>query len=291
MRNLPLASLRAFEAAARHESFVKAAAELNLTAAGVSQHVRTVENWLNVPLFVRQTRGVALTAAGREFGAAVTHGLGHIEIAAQQLRREIHSRPISIACIASMATRWLIPQLPRFKAAYPDLRINIVYALEAKTPEAAGVDLLIRHGPRPGPSAIELLSAETRPTCSAEFRARHGKLETPHHLTSAELLHDETVEAWARWFAIAGLHDTPKAGPIFADFNLMIGSVIGGQGVGLCPTALIADELAQGSLVTLFDAASDMDKAYWLIEAKSLSQEAVMLRDWLVAASRERWSI
>ncbi|MEZ2219010.1 LysR substrate-binding domain-containing protein [Rhizobium sp. RCC_161_2] len=283
MKNLPLSSLRAFEAAARHESFVKAAAEINLTAAGVSQHVRTVENWLNVPLFVRQTRGVALTAAGREFGAAVTHGLGHIEIAARQLRLEIHSRPISIACIASMATRWLIPQLPRFRAAYPDLRIHIVYALEAKTPEAAGVDLLIRHGLRPGPSAIELLSAETRPTCSAELRARHGKLETAHDLASAELLHDETTDAWARWFAIAGLRDTPRAGPLFADFNLMIGSVIGGQGVGLCPTALIADELAQGSLVTLSNMASDTDKAYWLIEAKSLSHEAAIFRDWLSA--------
>ena len=288
MSNLPLASLRAFEAAARHESFVRAAAELNLTAAGISQHVRAVESWLNVPLFMRQTRGVALTAAGREFGAAVTHGLGHIEIAARQLRLEIHSRPISVACIASMATRWLIPQLPRFRAAYPDIRINIVYALEAKTPEAAGVDLLIRHGPRPGPNALEILSAETRPTCSMEFRASHGGLETLHDMTKAELLHDETTDAWARWFATAGLHETPKAGPIFADFNLMIGSVISGQGIGLCPTALIAEELAQGSLVTLFDTASDTDKAYWLIEAKSLSREAVMFRDWLAAASRER---
>lgn len=288
MSNLPLASLRAFEAAARHESFVKAAAELSLTAAGVSQHVRTVENWLNVPLFVRQTRGVALTAAGREFGGAVTQGLGHIETAASQLRLEIHSRPIGIACIASMATRWLIPQLPRFRAAYPDIRINIVYALEAKTPEAAGVDLLIRHGPRPSPSAVELLRAETRPTCSAEFRARHGELEMPHDLANVELLHDETTDAWARWFAIAGLQKTPKAGPIFADFNLMIGSIIGGQGIGLCPTALIVDELAQGSLVTLSDTASDKDKAYWLIEAKSLSNEARTFRDWLVVASRER---
>jgi LysR family glycine cleavage system transcriptional activator len=146
---------------------------------------------------------------------------------------------------------------------------------------------LIHHGPRPGPNAVELLSAETRPTCSAEFRARHGGLETPHDLAGTELLHDETTDAWARWFTIAGIRETPKAGPIFADFNLMIGSVIGGQGIGLCPTALIADELAQGSLVTLFDTASDTDKAYWLTAAKALSQEAGTFRDWLVAASRE----
>ena len=112
MRNLPLASLRAFEAAARHESFVRAAAELNLKPAGISQHVRAMENWLRVPLFLRHSRGVTLTAAGREFGAAITHALAHIEVAAGQLRLEANSRPVSVACIPSMAVRWLIPQLP-----------------------------------------------------------------------------------------------------------------------------------------------------------------------------------
>lgn len=287
MRTLPLASLRAFEAAARHDSFVKAAAELNLTAAGVSQHVRTLENWLGVPLFVRHTRGVALTAAGREFGVAVTHGLAHIEIAARQLKLEVHSRPINVACIPSMATRWLIPQLPRLRAAYPNMRLNIIYALDAKTPEAAGADLLICHGMRPGPGATKLLSAETRPTCSAEFLARHGPFAAPGDLLQSDLLHDETTEAWARWFAAAGVHVAPKAGPIFADFTLMIGSVISGQGVGLCPTALIANELADGSLVTLFDMPTDVDKDYWLIEAKHLSQEAATLRDWLLSVSLE----
>ncbi|MBB3609496.1 LysR family transcriptional regulator [Rhizobium sp. BK602] len=287
MSTLPLASLRAFEAAARHESFVKAAAELNLTAAGISQHVRTVEGWLNVPLFVRQTRGVALTAAGREFGAAVTYGLGHIEIAARQLQLESTGRPVSVACIASVATRWLIPRLPQFKAIYPNMRINIVYALEAKTPEAADADLLIRHGSRPASNAHKLLSAETRPTCSAEFHARHGGLATPYDLTRAELLHDETTDAWTRWFTLAGRHEAPRAGPVFGDFSLMIGSVIGGQGIGLCPTALIAEELARGSLVTLFDLPSDTEKAYWLIEARNLSHEAGIFRDWLTAISRE----
>jgi LysR family glycine cleavage system transcriptional activator len=287
MKNLPFASLRAFEAAARHESFVKAAAELHLTAAGISQHVRTLENWLDIPLFVRHTRGVALTAAGREFGAAVTNGLTHIETAAGKLKFEAPSRPISVACIASMATRWLIPQLPRFKATHPNIRINIVYALDAKTPEAAGADLLIRHGVRPDANAIELLDAETRPTCSAEFLARHGPFESPRDLLKYELLHDETFDAWGRWFHAVGINLAPKTGPVFADFSLMIGPVIGGQGIGLCPTSLIATEIAEGSLVTMFDTPSDTEKAYWLIQAKGLPLEAETLRDWLVAASRK----
>jgi len=287
MRNLPLASLRAFEAASRHESFVKAAAELNLTPAGISQHVRAVENWLDVPLFVRHTRGVTLTAAGREFGAAVMHALMHIEAAAGQLKLEAHSRPISIACIPSMAIRWLIPQLPRFRTAYPDIRINIVYALDAKTPEAASADLLICHGVRPSAGAIELLNGETRPTCSADFLARHGPFETPGDLLRSDLLHDETTDAWVRWFAAVGISTTRRAGPIFADFNLMVGSVISGQGIALCPTALVASEIAEGSLKVLFDTPSDTGKAYWLIEAKGLSREARTLRDWLLAAGHD----
>lgn len=287
MRNLPLASLRAFEAAARHESFVRAAAELNLKPAGISQHVRAIENWLRIPLFLRHSRGVTLTAAGREFGAAITHALVHIEVAAGQLRLEANSRPVSVACIPSMAVRWLIPQLPRLRTAYPDIRINIVYALDARTPEAAGADLLICHGVRPSTGAIKLLDAETRPTCSAEFLARHGPFHAPADLLACEILHDETTDAWASWLSGAGIHSAPKAGPIFADFNLMIGSLISGQGIGLCPTALIAKEIAAGSLVSLFERASDMDKAYWLIEAKGLSREARTFRDWLLVARQD----
>ena len=153
MQHVPLASLRAFEAAIRHESFAKAAAELNLTAAGVSQHVRTLEEWLGIKLFTRHARGVTATAAGRDFGAAVANGLGRIDVAARQLRFATNIRPVSVACIASIATRWLIPRLPAFKKDYPEIQINIVYALDARTPEEASVDLLIRHGPRPSTHA------------------------------------------------------------------------------------------------------------------------------------------
>lgn len=291
MRPIPYASLRAFEAAMRHESFAKAAVELNLTAAGISQHVRTMESWLGVALFTRHARGVTATAAGRDFGIAVAKGLGHIENAAQQLKRDSHDRPVSIACIASVATRWLIPRLPDFRREYPDIRINIVYALDARAPEAASVDLLIRHGMKPGTNAIALLSAETRPTCSAEFKHRHGQIKAPADLIGADLLHDETTAAWGSWFALAGIQQPPRSGPIFADFSLMIGSVIGGQGIGLCPTALIAEELTNGTLVTLFDTPLDTDKSYWLIEASHLSGEAETFRDWLVAESTTSRSI
>lgn len=286
MKLPPVNSLRAFEAAARHESFAAAATELHLTAAAVSQHVRTLENWLGLRLFLRHPRGVALTETGRDFGAAVTHGLSHIALAAKRMKTRSHSRSVSLACLASVTTRWLVPRLPRFRAAHPDIQINIVYALDAETPEAGGFDLLIRHGARPSTGAVRILSAATRPTCSPDFRDRHGPFEMPRDLLDVELLHDETTMAWARWFAGAGLDTMPaRDGLTFADFNLLIGSVIGGQGVALCPTSLITDELERGTLVTLFDVASDTDKGYWLLGADDLSREAAVLRDWVAARS------
>jgi len=286
MQHVPLATLRAFEAAIRYESFAKAATELNLTAAGVSQHVRALEEWLGVKLFVRHARGVTTTIAGREFGAAVASGLGQIDIAARQLRLAGTNRPVSVACIASVASRWLIPRLQAFRKKYPEIQINIVYALDAKTPEAASVDLLIRHGPRPAASAIALLSAETRPTCSVQYEQHHGPIREPADLLDLDLLHDETVAAWTRWFALENIHRPLKPGPIFADFGLMIGSVIGGQGIGLCPTALISEELTNGTLVSLFDTPLDTDKSYWLMSADRLSGEAEIFRDWLLSAGK-----
>jgi LysR family glycine cleavage system transcriptional activator len=283
----PAGSLRAFEAAARHEGFAAAAAELNLTAAAVSQHVRALEQWLGLPLFTRHPRGVVLTAAGRDFGTAVSHGLTHIALAAEQLNAKRRRRAVSLACLPSVTTRWLIPRLPRFRAAHPEIQITIVYALDAATPAQAGADLLIQHGLRPDVAAIPILSAATRPTCSPDYVERHGPFEAPATLLRAELLHDETPAAWRRWFAGAGLNVQPGEGPIFADFNLLVGSVLAGQGVGLCPTTLIAEELQTGALRTLFELPADTDKHYWLLEADRLSREAAILRDWVVEMSRE----
>ena len=134
----PVNCLRAFESAARHQSFTKAAAELNLTAAAISQHVRRLEIWLGAPLFSRSARGVVLTPIGRDFGTTVSYGLTHISLAAVHIKSKSNAQPVSLGCVASVTTRWLIPRLPLFRALHPDIQINVVYALDAQTPEAIG---------------------------------------------------------------------------------------------------------------------------------------------------------
>ncbi len=285
MKLPPLPTLRAFEAAARRESFLQAATELGMTAAAVSQHVKALEDWLGLALFERRPRGVRLTGDGRELGAACSEGLGHIARAVERLTIRRSELRVSLACKPSVVNHWLGPRLPRFRATHPEIQVSVVYPLGALTPEEAGTDLLIRHGTRPPGRAEHILDAATRPTCSPSYLERHGPITTPADLMKQHLLHDATEAAWERWLTARGIGGPTPAGPLYADFNLLVSSVLSGLGIGLCPTALISDHLAAGTLTVLFDEAADEDKAYWLLSGADLSEPAAVLREWLLEES------
>ena len=288
MKLPPLSTLRAFEAAARRESFLQAATELGMTAAAVSQHVKALEDWLGIALFERRPRGVRLTADGRELGAACSQGLGHIARAVERLSARKSLARASLACMPSVVTHWLGPRLPRFRAAHPEIQVSIIYPLGAQTPDDAGADLLLCHGTRPPGRAERILPAATRPTCSPTYLDRHEPITTPADLLKHDLLHDATEAAWQSWLAARSVKGPAPSGPLYADFNLLVSSVISGLGIGLCPTALIVDHLAAGTLKVLFDEAADEDKAYWLLSGPDLSEPAAVLRDWLLAESTEQ---
>jgi LysR family glycine cleavage system transcriptional activator len=287
MKLPPLPTLRAFEAAARRESFLQAATELGMTAAAVSQHVKALEDWLGLALFERRTRGVRLTADGRELGAACSEGLGHIARAAERLTARRSGLRVSLACKPSVVNHWLGPRLPRFRATHPEIQVSVVYPLGALTPDEAGTDLLIRHGTRPPGRAERILEAATRPTCSPAYLDQHGPIITPADLLKQHLLHDATEAAWHAWLVARGVAGPTPTGPLYADFNLLVSSVLSGLGIGLCPTALIADQLAAGTLKVLFDAPADEDKAYWLLSGADLPEPAAVLCDWLLAESSD----
>ncbi|WP_159950569.1 LysR substrate-binding domain-containing protein [Rhizobium sp. 18065] len=282
MKLPPLAALRAFEAAARRQSFLHASAELGMTAAAVSQHVKSLEDWLGFALFDRRPRGVQLTAQGRELGEACSEGLSHIAITVERLLGRSSEKRVSLACQPSIVTHWLAPRLPAFRAAHPDIQVSIVYPLGARTPEEAGADLLIRHGLKPDRPATAILGAATRPTCSTDYLQRVGPISRPSDLLAMDLLHDETEAAWSTWLTRQGLKPPAHTGPIFADFNLQVSSVLAGLGIGLCPTALVARQIEQGDLVVLFDQAIDEDKSYWLLEAERLSEAGRVLQAFLL---------
>ncbi|MFK0204615.1 LysR family transcriptional regulator [Agrobacterium sp. NPDC090283] len=275
----PLATLRAFEAAARKASFALAAQELGMTATAVSQHVRNLEAWLGVALFERHARGVRLTPAGKEFGNTVSSSLRHIASAAERIRRGRERMTVHLASLPSVVAHFLTPRLPRFRALHPDIQVSISYS---GTQHAGAADLTIAHGISFGENAAALFSAETRPTCAPAYLVSSGPFDDEASLLRAELLHDDSETAWRDWFAVGDMPLPYGAGPIFADFNLLVTALKAGQGIGLCPTALLREEIANGQLAVLFDRAVDTDKYYWLIRTEEMTAQAKILADWLV---------
>jgi DNA-binding transcriptional LysR family regulator len=284
MKLPPLATLRAFEAAARRTSFSLAAQELGMTATAVSQHVRNLEDWLGVSLFERHARGVRLTPAGQEFGISVSGGLRQIASGAERIRRGRDRAIVHLASLPSVVAHFLTPRLPRFRALHPDIQVSISYSGRGHATQA---DLSIIHGARPAQKAVALFGAETRPTCAPAYAAASGPFDDVSSLLHAELLHDDSETAWRDWLAMEGMPLPQGAGPIFADFNLLVTALKAGQGIGLCPTALLHDEIADGLLTVLFDRAADTDKYYWLVESDEMTASARILSDWLVAEARE----
>ena len=277
----PLSHIPAFEAAARFESFIRAAKALGITSTAVSQHVRALENWLGTPLFVRKARGVQLTREGREFADSCQNALREIRDGAERVSPQNTKRKVGLACQPSVVSLWLTSRLPDFMERHPEIQVSIVYPFGATTPEEVGADLLIRHGTTPDRTAEKLLSAATRPTCAKSYLEKAGPLDGPVAIRDARLLHDETEDAWRLWFRQYGLELPGGNAPVFGDFNLLISSIQAGHGIGLCPTALIESDIASGNLVVLSEDAADTDKYYWLIGAHALSSDAELLRQWL----------
>lgn len=283
MKNLPpLSHIPAFEAAARFESFVRAAQDLGITPTAVSQHVRALEDWLGTPLFIRKARGVRLTREGQQFAASCQSAIREISDSATQISVQKTKRKVSLACQPSVVSLWLTSRLPHFMEQHPDIQVSIVYPFGARTPREVGADLLICHGKTPPAHGEKLLDATTRPTCSAEYLKQEGRFESPPALLNARLLHDETEDAWQQWFGQYDITLPGASAPVFGDFNLLIGSILAGHGVGLCPTTLIERDISAGNLVVLFDDAIDEDKFYWLVGSDELSTDGALLRQWLL---------
>lgn len=286
----PLKALRAFEAAARHASFSKAAEELCVTHSAVSHQVKHLETWMELELFTRAGNGVAPTAAGAELAQLVGDCFGRIADASDRLRRLGGARTVRVATIPSFATRWVIPRLPAFQQAFPQIDLVVSYAPPVFTGNLAGFDLLITYfdGPYSGElESAELFSGAVRPVCSPSYLRAHGRIANLADLADVTFLHDEDRSTWIGWLTERGIDSThAQSGTVFADFNLLSTAAIAGHGVALCPTDLIRDDLAAGHLVQLFDGAYFYDRRYVLFRRPAATTAVRQFCDWLLAETR-----
>lgn len=297
-----LNALRAFEAAARHLSFSKAAEELNVTTGAVSQQVKALEEYLGVPLFHRLKRGIALTDAGLAGLPHLRQGFNLLSKGVSALRGATESEVLLVEGAPTFTMKWLLPRLPAFTRAHPSIDLRLSSSLKQIDGDLTARDDVARYragqinlGVRFGQSACadcrvdELFSVKAVPLCSPSLLEGPNALREPADLRHHSLLHAETswegLPDWSVWLDAAGVGELPmKQGPHFNTEHLVMQAAIGGQGVALSLDALAADDIAAGRLVIPFDIRLPVIGGYYLVsleETAGLARVAAF-RDWIL---------
>jgi LysR family glycine cleavage system transcriptional activator len=304
-RSAPLNALRAFEAAARHLSFKKAAKELHVTPGAVSHQVKVLEEHLGVALFRRLTRALELTSDAQLMLPKVREGLESLAEAVERVRAREDSCSLTVITPPNFAARWLVPRLARFTGAHPNLELHLASRPamidgreNAVAPEPIAdaredsplVMVRFGHGRYPGAKVEEVFSAKYVPICSPQLLKGEHPLKKPEDLRFHTLLHDDTVveegarPSWADWLESVGVTgiDTSR-GPHFSDASLSFEAAIEGMGVALAMRPLVSAEIEAGRLVVPFNIAAPAKYSYYLVtpEASLESRPAKDFRAWL----------
>jgi LysR family glycine cleavage system transcriptional activator len=295
----PLNALRAFEAAARHLSLTKAAAELNVSPGAISHQIRGLEALLGVELFERRARAIALTEQGKMLYPGLQTGFLRIREAVSSLRQVDNERVLVVSTSPGLTAKWLAPRLYRFAAAHPDIDTRISSSLNNANFATDGVDLAIRSmpdDPPPDPALDmeKLVSLSLVPVCSPKLIEKIGPLNSAALLAHAPLIHDDTLvprahmPTWSDWFAAAGLDRVEIArGLSFSSADHALDAASEGAGVLLVTDILAYDLVASGRLVIPVQLALPSGRAYHLVRpkrARERAQERPQVRafvDWL----------
>ena len=287
MRKLPfLNGIRAFEAAARSESFAKAAGELHVTPAAISRMVQLLEQRLGVPLFERKANRLALTAGGRVYQAGLTQIFDQLANLTAQVTAMAGSRVLTIGVGPTFATRWLIPRLADFQKGTPDIEVRFATG-GATVPYNDEWTCGIRLGSGDWPefSAEKLFSADFTPVCGPALARR---LKTPEDLRGVPLLRvAHAADEWPLWFKAAGVTKLRAAGPEFEYYGQALQAAADGVGVAIGISPYVNDDLKAKRLVAPFARSVSKGEHWYLIWRNSRQDEAAFraFRSWIVRAA------
>ena len=280
---LPLNALRMFDAAARHLSLTRAAQELHVTQAAVSQHIRNLEERLGKPLFRRLPRGLALTDEGQALWPVVAQSFERIQQSLQQVAEPRPREILTVGVVGTFAIGWLIPRLSQFQQLQPHIDLRLLTNNNRVDLAGEGLDAAVRFGDGAwhGTHAQMLLRAPLSPMCTP---ALAQQLREPADLARQSLLRSYRSQEWEGWFA--GLEQTaPLARGAMFDSSLTLAEAAAqGAGIALLPTRMFEHMLQQGRLVRPF--AHEVDTgAYWLTHLKSRPASGALqiFRQWLIA--------
>ena len=288
----PLNALKAFEAAARHLSISLAAEELRVTPAAISHQVRQLEDFIGLPVFERNGRGLALTDAGQAGLRDLRSGFASLEAAMDAIESLGETGVLNVSVAPSFAAKWLLPRLASFEARHPDIDVHVSASMKLTDFANDGVDIAIRYGAGGYQDLVfeKLLTESLIPVCSPGFLARIQPLKTANDLAGIALLHDDSPDNdpscpdWEMWLRAAGATNVDASrGARFNQASLVIEAAILGRGIALTKSALAEGDLAAGRLVRHFATVLPVDFAYYFVapKAKLNLPKVAFFRDWL----------
>ncbi|MBP5946714.1 MULTISPECIES: transcriptional regulator GcvA [unclassified Pseudomonas] len=286
-----LNGLRAFESAARHMSFTQAAEELNVTQTAISHQIRRLEAELGVPLFLRLKDGLALTEDGQAYLPGIRSAFHELRYSTEQLLASRNTSVLTISTLVSVASKWLLPRLPAFQQAFPDIDVRVSASTDLVDFRKGGIDAAIRYGRGDwkGLRADWLMSDEVFPVCSPALLAGAQALKTPADLLNHTMLQVSGMTSgdWNTWLSAAGHPpQLAKAPRLTFDLAMMaVQAAVDGQGVCIGRSTYVDDDLRAGRLVAPFDLRLQDDLGFYLVTPVETadSKKIVALRTWLLA--------
>lgn len=282
---LPLNGLRAFEASARHLSFTRAAIELCVTQAAVSQQVKGLEKRLGVSLFQRLPRGLKITAEGEALLPTVTSSFDQMAITLDRIEAGQVRELLFLGVVGTFAVGWLLPRLKDFQKRHPFIDVRVSTNNNRVDMAAEGLDFAIRFGQGSwhGTDAFRLFEAPLSPLCTPKLAET---LKTPADLADATLLRSYRSDEWSTWFAVAGVTPVAQvnAGIVFDTSLGMMEAALQGLGVALAPPSMFSRHLASGAIVQPFPITISLG-SYWLTRLQSKPPTSAMsaFSDWMFA--------
>jgi LysR family transcriptional regulator, glycine cleavage system transcriptional activator len=267
----PFQAIRAFEASARHLSFKKAAQELCLTQSAISHQIKTLEAYLGVQLFFRETRRVALTGEGASYLTGITRILDHMAAETARISKREDRGSLSVR-VAPGFLRWLVPRLSGFHKAYPDIDLHLSGSLVRVDFASEDVDISIRWGYEPvkGLHATPLVASSRYPVISPELLRKSPEIQNPNDLRHFTLLHEAGCPNLEKWIVFAGGEiENLGRGLRFDHYDHLLQAAAEGQGIGLGFDIIVAGDIETQRLIRLFDVEYPVRILYSIVTPQS----------------------
>jgi LysR family glycine cleavage system transcriptional activator len=288
----PLNALKAFEAAARHESFTRAAEELCVTQGAVSQQVKALEAELAIKLFNRERQRLVITEAGRDYLTVVRDALDRIAVGTERLQQRQNAGVLTVSTSPDFAAKWLVHRLGHFAEAHVGIDLRVSATMHHVDFAREEVDMAVRHGDGnwPGLDTVQLSSERLFAVCSPKLLSGRRRLGKPADILKFPLIHLDSRSDWTKWLRAVGISDADVThGPVLNRASMVIDAAVNGQGVALARTTLAAWDLINGRLVRPFPESLRISKTYWIICPKATASlpKIVTFRDWLLAEASQ----